>query len=113
MKRSGEFNKADVLKNYSDFDDYLSIERWCSYYYQIKEINELNPESILEVGPGNNFIRKFLSDKSINYKSVDVDSTTNPDIVSDIRNLSKITDQRFDLVVAFQVLEHLPYSYFR
>ncbi|MBA2859848.1 hypothetical protein [Methanococcus maripaludis] len=108
---NSDFNKASNLKAYKDFNDYINIERWNSFYYQLKEIIKLSPKNILEIGPGSNVLKNILNEYNIEYKSADVDKKTEPDYLLDIRNLSSI-DEKFDVVVAFQILEHLPYKYF-
>ncbi|MBW2617918.1 MAG: class I SAM-dependent methyltransferase [Deltaproteobacteria bacterium] len=68
---------------------YDHLARFISYWHQIDEVLKLSGgdqnKSILEIGPGN--------------------------YVSSAQNLP-LRDGSFDLVVAFQVLEHLPFSLF-
>lgn len=113
MERKGKYNKALRSKNYFDFDTYITKERWSSFYNQIYEILALEPDSLLEIGPGNNYLKNMLLSEGIKYKSCDVDPDVDPDFVSDIRCLSDVIKVKFDVVVAFQVLEHLPYKYFK
>ena len=32
--------------------NYLSRERWISFWYQIMEVTKTKPEKVLEIGPG-------------------------------------------------------------
>jgi len=88
--------------------------KYLSYYLQLKEILELSKtkvESILEVGPGNGIFESLLNNFPYKLTTVDINPDNGPDIVCDILN-SPIRDKMFDIVVCFQVLEHLPYKYF-
>lgn len=42
-----------------NFDAYCYPERWASYYYQISEILNLKPKSLLEIGVGDGFFGKI------------------------------------------------------
>ena len=96
-------------QNY-DFKKYNGIERWCSYYYQIKEILELNSHTILEVGVGSNILKDILIGREMNYSSCDIDKNIKPDYLQDISKLN--INRKFDIICAFQVLEHLPFNLF-
>ena len=102
--------KIQVNKNHYEFKKYVNKERFMSYYYQLKLIYDLNPKSILEVGIGNSLLKKQLSDK-VNYKTLDIAKDLHPDIFGSVENLP-LEDNSFDLVCAFQVLEHLPFKKF-
>ena len=52
------------MKKYN-FLKYVHLKRWNSYWYQIKEILDLNPSTVLEIGPGNNYIRHVLTEEGI------------------------------------------------
>lgn len=85
-----------------------------SYFLQLKEILELpksKVSSILEVGPGNGIFESLLSNFPYKLTTVDINPDNSPDIVCDILN-SPIRNKMFDMVVCFQMLEHLPYKYF-
>jgi ubiquinone/menaquinone biosynthesis C-methylase UbiE len=48
----------------------------------------------------------------VNIKNCDIDADLRPDIVSDVRALP-IENNKFDLVVAYEILEHLPFDDFK
>lgn len=102
--------KIQVNKKHYDFMKYNHIKRWSSYWYQIKEILELNPKSVLEVGPGSGIIGYILKQQEITYKTIDFAKYLRPDYIGDVRNFN--LNKKFDLVMACQVLEHMPYKYF-
>ena len=83
-------------------------KQWASVFYQISEIANLNISSILEVGGGTNLNRHIFQylDKNIDYKVCDVKEDYKPDYLCDFQKLE--LDGQFDLVCAFQILEHNP-----
>ena len=102
--------KKQVNKTHYDFMKYVGRGRWMSYYYQLKYIYELKPKNVLEIGAGNNFLKKQLS-KEMSYKTMDVAKDLNPDILGSVDNIP-LKNNSFDLVCCFQALEHLPFNLF-
>ena len=100
--------KQQDAKTYKD-SSYDDKGRFHSYYYQIKFITELNPESILEIGVGNKTLINYLRQHGLNIKSCDLDKDLNPDFVGDVRDLP-FKDNEFDVVCAFQIIEHIPWE---
>ncbi len=91
---------------------YLTKQRLASYWHQLNEILQLQPNSVLEIGVGSGFLRQQLPVLGIsNVLSADIDLALSPDMLADVRYLP-IGDDCVDVAVAFQVLEHLPYDGF-
>jgi ubiquinone/menaquinone biosynthesis C-methylase UbiE len=88
---------------------YNNLERFSSYLCQIKTICEKSPKRILEIGIGNKVVSNYLREAGFSVTTCDLDKTLNPDIVADIRKMP-FKDEEFDMVTAFEVLEHIPYS---
>lgn len=85
-----------------------------SYWYQIKEIVKRDDiKSSLDIGSGTAFLKDSLKihRPDIHSKTLDIAKDLEPDYVGGITDMP-ISDNSFDLVSAFQVLEHLEFSDF-
>lgn len=101
---------TQVNKEHYEFEKYLDLNRFSSYWYQLREVLKRKPESVMEVGPGDYVFANYIKhNTNIKYISVDFAADLKPDIVADIRNLP-FKDNEFDIVCAFEVLEHLPFN---
>lgn len=88
---------------------YENLPRFVSYYNQIDLVRALDPKEILEVGIGSGFLSNYLRSRDYAVTTADYDKTLGPDIVCDIRNIP-LEDGSFELVMAFEILEHVPYE---
>ena len=108
-----EYQKQVDKKHYS-FKGYFHKFRWMSYWYQLKEIVD-RPEiqSQLDIGAGSAFTRKALEvhRPDINYQTMDIAADLNPDVVGSVTHIP-LPDASFDVVSAFQVLEHIEFKDF-
>jgi ubiquinone/menaquinone biosynthesis C-methylase UbiE len=95
-------------------DRYDSHARWNSYWAQIEWVLWFKPKTVLEVGIGHGLVSWYLKNvKRLKVTTADIDPRLNPDYVCSITELSKYFNIRsFDVVLAAQVLEHLPFKYF-
>jgi SAM-dependent methyltransferase len=101
-----------VPKDHYQFQTYTGFDRWASYFFQIREILAVDPSSMLEVGTGDGFLRRFIKGTtSVDYRSLDVAADLEPDIVGTVESIP-LQDDAVDLTVAFEVLEHLPFDRF-
>ena len=103
---------TQVGTSHYDFERYVSYERWFSYYTQINEILKLGPSSVLVVGPGDHILVQILISKGIEVETVDIESKFDPTYKISILEISQNIEKKYDLVVCFQVLEHLEFKYF-
>ncbi len=90
---------------------YNSKERFNSYWHQIDEIEKLEPENVLEIGVGRGFVAEYLKKYGFDVTTVDLKEWTNPDVIANILKLP-FAEESFDVVGAFQILEHLPFEKF-
>lgn len=107
--------EKQVNRNHYQFKRYVQKNhRWVSYYHQIDEILSLpDIASVLEVGPGAPLVRDMLTYHAphISYQSIDIAEDLQPDIVGSVTDMP-IEDNAYDVVCAFQILEHIPFEDF-
>lgn len=106
--------KTQVKKEHYSKAEYDDYESFISYYYQTKCLLDLSTEidNILEIGIGNKKLTNYLKEYGFNVTTCDYAEDLEPDKVADVRNLP-FEDNEFDAVVAFEVLEHIPFLDFR
>lgn len=94
------------------FGSYGFEGRFVSYYYQLKTVLARKPQSVLEVGVGDGVFGAFIrTNTAVAYTSVDIAEDLKPDVIGSVTKLP-FPDKSFDVVCAFEVLEHLPFSEF-
>lgn len=103
--------KIQVNKSNYNKSTYNSLERFISYFYQVDSIVKCQAQKVLEIGVGNKLSSEYLKSVGIEVVTCDFDPAINPDIVADVRNIP-VENKSFDTVVAFQVLEHIPFEDF-
>lgn len=98
-----------VDKFHYSFEKYMSKARWASIWHQVDEIQRLDPKNVLEIGPGSGVFKQVASVFDISVETFDIDSELNPDHVGSVTAMP-FSDASYDIVCAFQMLEHLPYE---
>lgn len=101
--------EKQIDKSHYKFSKYVTKERWLSIWHQIDEVLSLSPRSVLEIGPGPGLFKVLAVHFGIAIETVDIDPELNPDHVASAIDLP-FTDNSYDCVCAFQVLEHIPYN---
>lgn len=103
-----------VSKAHYDFFSYVKLNRWNSYYQQIREILETGGREVLIIGVGDGFVPYMVNyiDPKVKVTTADFDEALHPDIVTDILMLSENVKQKYDVVVCCQLLEHLEFHFF-
>lgn len=105
-----EYNVQVKDRHYSK-GAYNTLERFISYFYQIRAIENMNIKSVLEIGVGSKIVANTLKEYGMSVTTCDFDKNVSPDIVADIRRLP-LEDKSFDVAMACQVLEHIPFEDF-
>lgn len=92
---------------------FLTAAHHNSYYLQMLTTHELKVDSVLEIGPGENFAANYLRTLGINYDTMDIVEHSQPTILGRLEELDERNYlRRWQLVCAFQMLEHSPYELF-
>ncbi len=101
--------QLDALEGHIHSAKFLNDRFHYSQYLQMKTIFDLSVKSVLEIGPGEGFVASYMRSLNIIYDTLD--NTGNPTILSDLMDWKPVKEN-WDIVAAFQVLEHLPFSLF-
>lgn len=101
-----------IDSSHYDFARYVTPKRWASYWHQLNETLVLRPRSVLEIGVGSGLYKAALQALRCPVSSIDINPGLGADHVGSVTALP-FADASFSVVVAFQVLEHLPYEDFR
>ena len=100
---------GQVAASHYRFEQYVSRARWGSIWHQLNEVIKLGNGPVLEIGPGNGSFTLMARAFGLSVETLDHTTDLQPDYVGDICALP-FSDQAYETVVAFQVLEHLPYD---
>lgn len=98
----------------SDWIHGLETEQhWAFYWCQQKLMDGLieKEDTILEIGVGSSFTANYLRSKGYNVTTIDIDPGKKPDIVANV--VTYEFENKYDHVLAFEILEHIPYEEFR
>ena len=104
---------SSVTRELPAMHRYNTMKRFSSYWTQIDEtLRVAGPGSrILEIGVGTGLTAWYLEKAGLQVMTIDHLPHRAPTVVADLRNLP-FADASFDAVVAFQVLEHIPFVEF-
>lgn len=98
-----------VNKDHYEFSQYMDKKRWCSVWHQIDEVISLSPSNVLEIGPGPGLFRVIVTQLGVKCETLDVAEDLKPNYIASATEMPFINNA-FDVVCAFQMLEHLPFK---
>lgn len=101
--------KKQVDKEHYQFSKYITKRRWASMWHQLDEVLALEPSSVLEIGPGPGVFKALAGALGVQVETLDLDPELEPDHVSPAEDMP-FMDNSYDVVCAFQMLEHVPYN---
>jgi predicted SAM-dependent methyltransferase len=101
--------EKQVDKSHYSFVKYMSKSRWNSVWHQLDEIILANPKNVLEIGPGPGILKSAGAVFGLNIETLDIDPALRPDHVASVTAMP-FAPSSFDVVCAFQMLEHLPFD---
>jgi 2-polyprenyl-3-methyl-5-hydroxy-6-metoxy-1,4-benzoquinol methylase len=103
-----EFNTQFTLEK-NHYLNNLDFKDWIRYYEILKDLLHFNIQNVLEIGPGSSILKNILKANVSNYTDMDINQNLNPDIVNDVQNyLTQLCD-KYDSIIACEVLEHIDY----
>lgn len=102
-------SEKQVDKSHYEWERYMVKTRWSSVWHQVDEVLKLRPKKVLEIGPGSGVFKQMSKLFGVQVETLDIDPALNPDYVGSATELP-FTASSFDVVCAFQMLEHLPYE---
>jgi len=101
--------QKQVDKSHYEFSRYVTKQRWASMWHQVDEVLTFEPETVLEVGPGPGFFQVLMNQIGTRVETLDIDPELRPNYVASASDMP-FADRSFDVVCAFQMLEHVPYE---
>lgn len=90
-----------------------ALEHWNYYWHQQKIMQNVvsyRGEDFLEIGVGSGFTANYCRSKGANVTTLDIDLEKKPDIVANAVHYD--FKQKYDYLMAYEVLEHIPYDEF-
>jgi SAM-dependent methyltransferase len=101
--------EKQVESEHYHFSSYMHKGRFVSLWHQLDEVQKLAPNSVLEIGVGPGFFKTLAAVIGLPVETLDIDPALKPDHVGSVTALPFDNDA-YDLVCAFQMLEHMPYD---
>jgi len=101
--------EIQVKPEHYKFNKYMTRRRWRSLWHALNLSHDDEVNSILEVGPGPGLYASLMRQMGFSVSTADIDIALEPDFLIK-NNKLPIDSNSFDLVCAFQVLEHMEFS---
>jgi len=110
MNHQNKQSQFEREQNY--FLEKLDFLNWYRYFFILKEIIRLKPQRILEIGEGSGIVRRTIEPVAKNYETMDINENLKPTHLNDIRNFIAELKEKFDCIIAADILEHIPFDDF-
>lgn len=101
--------QRQVDRSHYEFRKYVHKPRWASMWHQLDEVIRLEPNRVLEIGPGPGLFKVTALALGVAVETLDIDPNLEPDHIASVFTMP-FEDSAYDVVCAFQVLEHLPFE---
>jgi len=88
----------------------LDFLNWFRYSHLVTDVIRLGGKNILEIGTGSGIVKNCLEPIVNSYKVLDINPNLNPQFLGDVRTYNKKLEKKFDIIIAADVLEHMPFS---
>lgn len=109
MNNKEQYKSQFKLKG-SFYFDKLDFISWNRYFHVIKTFQKSNFNHVLEVGSGDYIVKSIIEPYVKSYKTFDINNNMKPDILGDIIEHNEALDNKFDLIIITDVLEHIPFK---
>ena len=110
-QRESNLNKETYFSDqYFNKYQLFSLSEQISLLY--KYCKEFTDPTILEVGKGNGFVSDFFKKANFSITTFDINANLEPDIVGNILEMNSLVSSKPDLILCFEVLEHIDFEYF-
>ncbi len=111
FEREKGLQKSEYFSE-SYFEKYqlFSLSEQINLIYKYSQ-NLTNPK-IIEIGKGNGFVSDFFKKAGYDFLTFDINKNLEPDIVGSILEFGNLVNTQVDIVVACEILEHLPFEMF-
>ncbi|RYH00253.1 MAG: class I SAM-dependent methyltransferase [Alphaproteobacteria bacterium] len=103
--------QAEIHQDYYRFSEYVSLDRFNTYWYQINEVLNLQPKNVAEIGVGTGVVKYLIEGVGVPVTTIDINEKLRPDVVSSITSAAAaLNAQTFDVVLCSRVFHHIPFS---
>ncbi len=103
--------QAEIHQDYYKFSEYVSLDRFNTYWFQINEVLNLEPKTVAEIGVGTGVVKYLVEGFGVPVTTIDINENLKPDVVSPITSAATaLKGQTFDVVLCSRVFHHIPFG---
>ena len=102
--------QAKIHQDYYKFSEYVSLDRFNTYWFQINEVLNLEPKIVAEIGVGTGVVKYLIEGFGVPVTTIDINKNPKPDVVSPITSAAAaLKGKSFDVVLCSRVFHHIPF----